>query len=189
MVYCGWIYLHAFLLCRLVEIAVALVSREEFDSLCRTCLSKSPVGSAFSQAILKRLLFGIVSVESGFNPFAGRYEKNYKWTVDESFRPPGCSAETELVWQKTSWGLTQIMGATAREAGFRGWLSELVVPQVNLEVSIRHLSRLGAKLDWVEKDMISAWNAGFPRLGLDGRYTNQGYVDSVLRAIRDSQTT
>jgi len=63
------------------------------------------------------------------------------------------------------------------------------VPQVNLEVSIRHLSRLGAKLDWVEKDMISAWNAGFPRLGLDGRYTNQGYVDSVLRAIRDSQTT
>lgn len=51
----------------------------------------------------------------------------------------GLSA-TEMQLRATSFGLTQIMGQTARELGFDGtYLSELFEPDVNTRVGFRKL--------------------------------------------------
>jgi len=103
---------------------------------------------------------------------------------------------TEVVMQKTSWGLMQIMGAVARERGFRGWLTELCDPTVNLEWGCRHLRwMLDHPLDYglsiaqgpavlkgTLADLAAAWNAG-TRVMVDGKYKNQSYVDRVVRAM------
>ena len=101
---------------------------------------------------------------------------------------------TEVVMQKTSWGLMQIMGAVARERGFGGWLTELCDPAVNLEWGCRHLrwmldhNNAYGLPDFRIKpeDLAAAWNAG-TRVMVDGKYKNQSYVDRVVRAMEGYQ--
>ena len=110
------------------------------------------------------LVCALCEVESAWMPWAARYESGYKWLYIYEFDDEGypyinlsagkrergqqyikfliqlgCSGQTEVIHQKISWGLMQIMGATARERGFRGWLTELCDPQVNLEWGCKHL--------------------------------------------------
>ena len=108
--------------------------------------------------------------------------------------------QTELLFQQTSWGLMQIMGAVARERGFRGWLTELCDPQVNLEWDCRHLRwMLDHPLDYglsiaqgpavlkgTLADLAAAWNGG-ARVVMDGKYKNQPYVDRVVKAMEGYQ--
>ena len=120
------------------------------------------------------VLAALVWKESSGNPHAIRHEPGYRWLwdvfnwkpfrrleVEEMFRsappadfrgPTGASAPTEWAAQRTSWGATQIMGAVARERGFRGaFLSEL-------------LRR------WELADALSAYNAGAPTETNDATY-------------------
>lgn len=60
-------------------------------------------------------------------------------------RPEGCSQATERILRATSFGLMQVMGQTAREMGFAGWLTELTVPAVGLEWGCRYLRQLSDK--------------------------------------------
>jgi len=83
---------------------------------------------------------------------------------------------TELLGQQTSWGLMQIMGATARERGFRGWLTELCDPATNLEWGCRHLRwMIDHDDDYGIRasdnttmphlpDLAAAWNGGKARI-------------------------
>ena len=103
---------------------------------------------------------------------------------------------TELLGQQASWGLMQIMGATARERGFKGWLTELCDPAVNLEWGCRHLRwMLDHPLDYglsiaqgpavlkgTLADLAAAWNGGSCRI-VDDTYANQSYVDRVVKAM------
>lgn len=135
------------------------------------------------------LVQGIIQTESAGNPWAIRYEPTYRWLWDvkankpftgdpsafPSFAP--CSSATELQAQKTSWGLGQIMGAVAREYGFKGaFLSQLCDPTINRYYMMLHLQRLAARFyngDW--RPVISAYNAGAPTPN------NAAYVSRVLR--------
>jgi len=67
---------------------------------------------------------------------------------------------TEFFAQSTSWGLLQIMGAAARERGFKArYLSELCDPQANLLFGLKHLHEWGfnyGKLDI--KPALTRWN-------------------------------
>jgi len=128
------------------------------------------------------LMCAIVPVESGRNSIVARHEPTFRWTVRTPPGPAACTRETELVLQKTSWGLCQIMGATARALGFRRWLTELLDPDTNLLWGLKYLYRLGEKFGWDDPDdIISAYNQGSPRREEPGgeRYTNQDYVDRV----------
>ena len=88
----------------------------------------------------------------------------------------------------------QIMGAVARERGFRGWLTELCDPQANLEWGCKHLrwmidhNNAYGLPDYRIKpeDLAAAWNAGKARF-VDGKYTNQSYVDRVVKAMEGYQ--
>jgi hypothetical protein len=139
------------------------------------------VTAATRNGIDQTLLAAIVMQESGGNPWATRLEPGfgYLWDVAEGkpyrapgnvtsvyapkgFRsPPGVSANTEWICQKSSWGLCQVMGATARWMGFGGhFLSELCEPTQGAEYGARYLATHLAKME--EAEAISSYNAGRP---------------------------
>ena len=127
---------------------------------------------------------------------------NGRWESDKTilqkfegvFINDPASLQTELLAQQTSWGLMQFMVAVARERGFRGWLTELCDPAVNLEWGCRHLrwmidhNNAYGLPDYRIKpeDLAAAWNAGM-RVVVDGKYKNQPYVDRVLKAMEGYQ--
>jgi len=158
-----------------------------------------------------RLICALCEVESSWNPWAVRHETEYKWLYGLSVGDTGhyacasgqsgqklndillkikSSVLTELATQRTSWGLLQIMGAVARERGFKGWLTELCDPAVNLEWGCKHLrwmvdhNNAYGLPDYriTPEDLAAAWNGG-TRVVVDGKYKNQSYVDRVKAAL------
>ncbi|MCB2187698.1 MAG: transglycosylase SLT domain-containing protein [Deltaproteobacteria bacterium] len=125
------------------------------------------------------ILAGLVMVESSGNPDAMRYEKDYRWKVgfgpgEVLYLPPGCTKATERNGQETSWGPGQIMGATAREMGFKGWFSELCKPAVGLDYTARYLALC---LKRAKGDLVGGllkYNGG----------GDPGYPDRVLAAAK-----
>lgn len=125
----------------------------------------------------------ICQVETAFNIYRSRYERCYRWVrkdYEKFAHDLIISAETELVLESISWGPMQIMGATARDAGFTGHLTELASVEKGLYFSLVHLQSLSRK--YKGNDLISSWNQGSPEKAL-GRYLNQEYVDKVLSAL------
>ena len=101
---------------------------------------------------------------------------------------------TELLGQQTSWSLMQPMGGTMRERGFRGWLTELCDPAVNLEWGCKHLrwmidhNNAYGLPDFriTPEDLAAAWNWG-SRMVVDGKYANEDYVKRVRKAMEGYQ--
>jgi len=134
------------------------------------------------------LVGAVVRQESFGDHFAARYESHYRYTVDTArfAKLNRISEKTELEHQKTSWGLLQIMGGTARDIGYKGALVGLTVPEVGLYWGAKFLKRLVDKYDHLD-DAIAAYNAGSPRKDANGKYVNQYYVDSVRKWMSDLQ--
>lgn len=127
-------------------------------------------------------VLALVVVESSGNPWAWNPEPRYRYYWDartgQPFRRP---TDTEVLsecppadfhcalgdpdqewWaQSASWGLMQLMGAVAREHGFRGpYLTQLCDPGTNLEYGCRHLASL---MTWAGGDIeraLAAYNGG-----------------------------
>ena len=154
------------------------------------------------------LILAMVEVESGWDPWAIRPEPawQYYWNVRDNvpYRLPGGYRDSEYPpqdfpeltgrvgpvhewWaQAMSWGLMQIMGAVARERGFRQpYLSALLNPATNIEwgckVLASHLPWAGGYLPAA----VAAYNGG--RAGNQGRtlgsLRNASYVRRVQEAL------
>jgi len=155
------------------------------------------VAVANRHAIPVHLVAAICAKESSFYAGAVRSEPLYAYVWDvlrgEPFRgltdeerarskppagfsgPTGASAATEWSGQRTSWGLMQVMGANAREHGFRGrFFTDLCEPEVGLEFGCRFLARLLARND--VEDAVSAYNWGHP-----SPKNFETYVQPVMR--------
>jgi soluble lytic murein transglycosylase-like protein len=130
------------------------------------------------------LALAIARVESSGNPLAARYEPHYRWTLTpEKFaKAIMITEETELMFQKTSLGVMQVMGALARELGFRGHLTGLCYPEIGARYGVMQLEKLWLRYNNIE-DVIAAYNAGSPRKS-NGVYVNQNYVDKVMADYR-----
>jgi soluble lytic murein transglycosylase-like protein len=128
------------------------------------------------------VLAAIVSVESGGNAKAMRYEPGYKWLVNPAQYAASLniSHNTEIELQKFSCGLCQIMGATLRDMGYHGPLP-LVDADANLFWGAKYL-RILSNRGYDESQMISAYNAGSPKK-LNGMFVNQKYVDKVYARL------
>lgn len=91
------------------------------------------------------LLKGLVAQESRGNPLAYRPEPGYRWLWGIKphqrplRKPKDMPPETEIDGQKRSWGLCQIMGATAREHGFGAWYPKLCEPMAGVMWGARYL--------------------------------------------------
>lgn len=130
------------------------------------------------------LLAAIVQTESAGVPARVRYEGHYRWLVDPPHHAErlGITADTETVLQRCSWGLMQVMGATAREMGFDRHLPELCDPALGLLYGGLYFKRQFARYKNIQ-DAIAAYNAGSVRL-IGDKYENQLYVDKVLYWMR-----
>lgn len=135
---------------------------------------------ADAENVPKNLLGAIVQTESANNKWAIRFEPHYKWLFQtkENARSNGITEATETVFQMTSFGLCQIMGAVAREYGLKGTIFQLLDEKTNLEYACKLLKKLASR-HTERNDIIAAYNAGSPIKGLNGRYKNQEYVDKV----------
>ena len=68
--------------------------------------------------------------------------------------------ERERLLRSWSFGLTQIMGQTARENGFDGdWLTSLLDPAINIEFGAKYFARCLARTHSVEAALLS-YNGG-----------------------------
>ncbi len=150
------------------------------------------------------LVAAIVRQESGGNPDAIRFEPKSRLVVDVRTwspfrkldeaevvmaRPPlgwhsvsPCSLATEWMAQRTSWGLMQVLGATARDVGFQGaFLSALLDPAEGVEWGCRFLKRLTSR--WPVEQAVSAYNWGHPT-----DENHDQYVEPVMRSLAEFHT-
>lgn len=155
------------------------------------------------------LVESLVIVESSGQRYAWNPEPKYRylWNVktNKPFRPltatealskfppadfPCLAGDPDQEWwgQQASWGLMQVMGAVARERGFRGpFLTELTDVETNLFWGCAHL---GHVLEWADGDIfktLAAYNAGQGGwLGTAGQaYANK--VDAKLRQLQQAR--
>ena len=165
------------------------------------------------------LLTALVEHESGNDPHAWNPEPRYRylWNVRtrapfrrvtelelvSKFPPndfPTLAGDPDQEWwaQQASWGLTQIMGAVAREHGYRGrYLTALVVDvAANLELGAEHLA---SQITWARREYVglesgrqalatraglAAYNGGRGGNSPKGPLRNATYADRVLEIYR-----
>jgi len=151
-----------------------------------------------------RVVAALVQVESGGEAWAWNPEPKYQyfWNVrfQRPFRAitpqeilsesapadfPTLAGDRDQEWwgQQASWGLMQIMGAVAREYGFRGsYLTQCCDPTTNLDIGCAHLSRLLAWSNGNVDAALAAYNGGKVGNGT-APFRNQAYVDRIRRAM------
>jgi hypothetical protein len=122
---------------------------------------------------------GWCHTESALNPYAMRYEPNFRYLFPPDDKPPRFT--TEWFAQKTSWGILQIMGAVARERMFDArFLAELCDLKVNLRLASEYLAELRGRSDGTWNGALASYNGGL-RGNRKAPYRNQGYVEKVER--------
>lgn len=117
-------------------------------------------------------------------------EMGQKYNIDPAWIKAHIKAESnwdvnasrfEVHKTDASWGLMQLLLATAREVLGQSDLTttQLINPRTNIEAGTKYLSQLWARYGNM-RDAIAAYNAGSPRL-IQGKYVNQDYVDKVTK--------
>lgn len=163
------------------------------------------VSTAKAYQLPPELVHAIVLTESGGHAARWRVEPPYRYLWDNALGEPfrhlthaeiasesapadfthplgDQSRDTEWWGQQASWGLMQIMGACAREQGFKGAFPQLCEPQTGLSAGCAHLATLvhhyKPRFGWA--GVVAAYNAGSPRRA-HGQWVNQRYVDTVAK--------
>lgn len=130
------------------------------------------------------LIEAIVTVESSCNPWAVRFEPEYRWlynvdAIASNMRYPS-AVEEHL--QKHSYGLGQVMGSVFRELGYTGPLMECFNPITNLHYMAKHLKKFVQTYS-TEQDAVASYNAGSARFLPSGLHENFRYVDKVYSVL------
>lgn len=136
------------------------------------------------------LIAAIIMQETSGKPFVTRFEQSYKYLVNPAAfaQLRNISEITEVTHQKTSWGLMQIMGGVAREAGYKADLPELTRPTIGMRWGCMKLKSLVDKYGMLNvADILASWNAGSPQKDPSGNYINQKYVVAALRYYNQLQ--
>jgi len=127
--------------------------------------------AAEAEGLDAALVCAVVEQESGWNPWAMRYEPAFFAKYVAPLYTNNKVGATEAYARGISWGLMQVMGQTAREKGASSlYLSTLCDPAAGLAVGCRILRQ---KLDAAGGDAgraLLAWNGG----------SNPDYADEVL---------
>jgi len=117
--------------------------------------------AAATQSLDPALVCAVVEQESGWNPWAMRYEPAFFAKYVANLYTNNKITASEAYARGFSWGLMQVMGQGAREAGFDDtFLSELCDPEQGLATGCKVLRR---KFDAMGGDVIRAllaWNGG-----------------------------
>jgi soluble lytic murein transglycosylase-like protein len=127
--------------------------------------------AAQAASISPELVCAVVEQESSWQPWAVRFEpgffKTYITPMVVKGRLPNI---TEQYLRSFSWGLMQVMGEVAREAGLTDPIPSLCDPKVGLEWGCKVLARKLAKAGGDLRKTLLLWNGG----------ANQSYPDEVM---------
>jgi soluble lytic murein transglycosylase-like protein len=116
---------------------------------------------ANAHQLYPELVCGLVEQESNWNPWALRYEPDFMRQYVAPLFTTNKISGTEAYARAFSWGLMQLMGQTAREAGFAGAsLAELCDPTTNLEFGCRIFARKLAAAEGNAERALLLWNGG-----------------------------
>src|SRR6202007_3144879 len=126
---------------------------------------------AVAQSLDPALVCAVIEQESGWNTWAIRYEPAFFAKYVASLYTNNKVSASEAYARGFSWGLIQVMGQVAREAGFDSlYLSALCDPEQGLAVGCRVLRK---KFDAASGDTtraLLAWNGGAnPAYAAQGR--------------------
>jgi soluble lytic murein transglycosylase-like protein len=146
------------------------MTKTELIALART--------TANSHTLDPSLVCAIVEQESGWNPWALRYEPTFFTRYVAPLVEAQNLSTTESNARATSWGLMQVMGQVAREHSFVGRsLAELCDPATGLVTGCQILSsKLSAARGNVDQALL-LWNGG----------SNEAYPNEVLARIGSYQ--
>lgn len=128
-----------------------------------------------------KVISAIATVESGWRPASARYERSFSYLSEPErwAKLHGITKDTEIMFQKTSWGLMQVMGGTARRIGYKGWLPNICDPELGVQIGCEYFLKTCSEYQDV-KDQLAAYNGGSIKKRSDGSYRNQDYVDKAL---------
>jgi soluble lytic murein transglycosylase-like protein len=119
------------------------------------------VETAHAHDLDPSLVCAVIEQESGWNPWAMRYEPAFFAKYVASLYTNNKVSASEAYARGFSWGLMQVMGQVARENGFSDrFLSGLCDPNFGIEYGCRVLRK---KLDLAKGDTLQgllAWNGG-----------------------------
>ncbi len=126
------------------------------------------------------ILAGIIETESNWNTYALRYEPRFAYIEDplKYCKRNKITRITEKFCQMNSWGLGQVIGATARGQGFDGPLVRLCEPEIGLDIACKVYKSKRDRYP-AEDRCIASYNSGSPRYNDEGKFINQDYVDKV----------
>jgi soluble lytic murein transglycosylase-like protein len=117
--------------------------------------------AAVAQSLEPALVCAVVEQESGWNPWAMRYEPAFFAKYVANLYTNNKISASEAYARGFSWGLMQVMGQVAREAGFDAlFLSALCDPEQGLATGCKVLRK---KFDAMAGDAartLLAWNGG-----------------------------
>jgi soluble lytic murein transglycosylase-like protein len=117
--------------------------------------------AAGAQSLDPTLVCAIVEQESGWNPWAMRYEPAFFAKYVANLYTNNKISASEAYALGFSWGLMQVMGQVARETGFDAlFRSALCDPEQGLATGCKVLRK---KFDAMAGDMtraLLAWNGG-----------------------------
>lgn len=129
--------------------------------------------AALAQGLDPGLICCICEQESGWNPYAIRYEPAFMSRYVAPLYTTNKITATEAFARCFSWGLTQCLGQVARENGWTGPLPQLCDPSAGLLVGCRIFAK---KLVLAKGDIRQAllyYNGG----------ANKAYPDQVLARL------
>ena len=140
----------------------------------------------------REIVAGLIAVESGgmwwrrrFEPaFFDRYIRDKELPLLPGYvQIPHRDSMTEKIDRATSWGLMQIMGQTAREAGFDKEMELLLFPKINVAFGAKKLKVCLTKENFDYEKALLRYNGGsnskYPARVLDNSRTRVSEIYSI----------
>ncbi|HEV2490949.1 MAG TPA: transglycosylase SLT domain-containing protein [Candidatus Acidoferrales bacterium] len=127
--------------------------------------------AAARHGLAPEIVCAVCEQESTWNPWAIRYEPAFR----QRYVAPLGLPPTEEIARSMSWGLMQVMGETAREAGFtEKFLSGLADPVTGLEFGCIVLAEKFSRAGNNPSKALGLWNGG----------ANPDYAAQVLSRVQ-----
>ena len=130
--------------------------------------------AAEAEGLDPAIVCAVVEQESGWNPWAMRYEPLFFAKYVAPLYTNNKVGATEAYTRGISWGLMQVMGQTAREMGVNSlFLSALCDPAAGLAVGCKILRKKLEAASGELRKALQAWNGG----------GNPDYADEVIARV------